>query len=138
VRNIALLTSNREAFELTVGLLAVLGVVSDARIAVAESQAEHIWVKHPREARAIVLALEGVAKRIKYVGRVRGERHPTRYVVGAAEDHRFLVCIVKFVSSANARSGSDEAWLKTAYFARAKEIRRLLARRAIRPLRADA
>ena len=137
-RNIALLMSNRVAFDLTEGLIVLLEVESDARSALVEKQAEHVWKRRPREAREIVLALPGVISRIKYLGRIPGEHHPTRIVVGATEDSKFLLCIVKFVSAAKARSGADEAWLKTAYFADAKEISRLLGRRVIRPLRSDA
>jgi hypothetical protein len=96
--------------------------------ALAEKQAEHVWKRRPREARGIVLALPGVISRIKYVGRIPGKHHPQESSLVLRRTTSSYCASLKFVSATKARSGADEAWLKTAYFAGAKEIRRLLGR----------
>ncbi len=133
-RNVALLGSDFVAFRITPAFLALVEISSAAVEVRISAQAEHLWRKHPRDARAIIDAMPDAMARIKFVGHRDAVHRVVRTVLGENSGDRLLKCVVKFVPAALARTGADEAWLLTAHFIRKGERNRLLRRGEIRPV----
>jgi hypothetical protein len=133
-RNIAALQSDLVAFKLTGEMVSLLGISTLAVDVLISVQAEHLWRRREREAREIIEAIPKAVSRIQYIGGRDANARVIRTIVGAASNHSLLRCIVKFVPAQSARSGTDEAWLLTAYFLGQTELRRLLRRKDVRPV----
>jgi hypothetical protein len=133
IRNVPLLQSDLVAFGLTSSFLSLLGVSTQAVDVRFSVQAEHLWRRREREARSIIDAIPEAMARVKYIGGRDTSQRTERIALGECSGNRLLCCIIKFVPAQHAKSGTDEAWMSTAYFVRQAELRRLLRRKGIRP-----
>lgn len=128
---VAVFHANILVLELTPEFLAALGASSTAKHLLLSAQGAHIRThpQHKHEAQEIIQTLPVALKHLRYVG-----RHD-HVAVGESSMGRLLYVPIKFVPALRARTGQDEAWVGTAYFIRDADIRRLLQRRKLRPLR---
>ena len=113
-------------------LASLLRVTTHAEHLRMELQAEHLHVRRPREAHLILAAMNDSLSNIEYVS-TQGPCTTRRTAVGRCMDGRLLLIGLKFLGAHLAKSGSDEAWVLTAYYLRENDLRRKLNSGVLRP-----